>query len=356
MNRRALLMLLAITAGGTLLLVWLGGSAPAARASSLSREGGGVLAARRYLEETGTEVRLLDRPFAELTQREGVFVTLFPWQHGSASDDGDAIRNHVRGGGTLVLGYSGEAFGLSEQSLLESLSLSSSEARPRPPLNPLAWRRYVDETWELRPEDELTGTAALSVRAPRRLPAAPAGARVLHRGPGGAPAVFVARLGAGQVVVLPSEALANARLEGAGHAALLEWLRAQDERPWLVDEYHHGHVSPVATAATGPRRSLDLMIAHLLFVYGLLVLALAPRFGPAWREAPVIAGSTRGFLVSLGGLHARAAHHREAARLLVERAERWQPGRLTRQPEIDNPAALVGFARQIALRLRRRDS
>ena len=92
-------------------------------------------------------------------------------------------------------------------------------------------------------------------------------------------------------------------------------------------------------------------------LYALGLVVLARRFGPAWREAPVVAGSTAAFLRSLGVLHRQLGHHPAAARLLDERArildpnlpfpaETWVP--------VDDDSSLVTFARKLARAQRRR--
>jgi hypothetical protein len=93
---------------------------------------------------------------------------------------------------------------------------------------------------------------------------------------------------------------------------------------WTFDEFHHGLLAP-ADAAAGSGRSFDSYLLHVAFLYLLAVFAAIRRFGPAWSEPPVIAGSTAAFLVGLGGLHHRLGHHREGARQLVDRAREIDP-------------------------------
>ena len=55
------------------------------------------------------------------------------------------------------------------------------------------------------------------------------------------------------------------------------------------------------------------------------MLAVVRRFGPPWREPPVVAGSTASFLRGVGALHHRLGHHDAAAALLVERSRQLYP-------------------------------
>jgi hypothetical protein len=192
------------------------------------------------------------------------------------------------------------------------------------------------------------------VWVPRALPELGSGARVLYAGPSGEPVVaLLPRLG-GRVLVLPADALANARLELPGNADLLEALLRNLGRRWAFDEYHHGLV----TGEGGSRelgRAADLLLAHLVLLYLLAALALVRRQGPAWQEAAPLGGSAAAFLRGLGALHHRLGHHREAARLLLRRARELDPGlalppELERQAAAAGPQQLVAIAREVARR------
>jgi len=147
--------------------------------------------------------------------------------------------------------------------------------------------------------------------------------------------------------VLPADAFSNARLGHSGNADLLEGLRQQLGDHWTFDEFHHG-LRPAFTPATrGSQRVLLLYLLQLVFVYVLVAVALARRFGPAWREEPPAFGSAASFLVGLGGLHDRLGHQRAAAELLVSRA-RALDGRLVlpSASELDG-RDLLGLARRV---------
>jgi hypothetical protein len=162
----------------------------------------------------------------------------------------------------------------------------------------------------------------------------PDGAQVLFRDRDGRPAAFSYSRWAGRLVVLPASALSNARIAEDGNGDLLESLVAAFGSEWAFDEFHHGLVSPAAVATgTGATRALDLVLLQLALLYALAVLAVSRRFGPAWSEPRVVAGSAASFLRGVGALHHRLGHHRDAARLLVERARQMHPRVAFDEPE-----------------------
>jgi hypothetical protein len=307
------------------LAVTLGGRGSGASSSALSRDAGGWLAARRYLEARGAEVRLLDRSLQESSEDEGrlgpVLVLAFPWQQAIGEDDVQALGEHLRAGHTAVLAYSGEPLAHREERVLETLSLDTSEVRPGPPLHPLRWWSYHQEEWLLEaPEAEPIRVAAF-----RRAPIAPESAEVLYRDAEDRPLIFAYPLHRGKVVVLPAGVFANAWISGAGNADLLESLHGWLGDAWTFDEYHHGLVAAGAAAASPTKLAWDLFMTHLALIYVLGVIALGRRFGPAWRERPAAAGSTATFLRQVGALHHQLGHHAAAAELLVERARALDP-------------------------------
>ncbi len=355
MRRRRIWLLagLVVLLSGVAML--LGRSSGTARGSALSQGPGGWLAARRYLEARGVEVALLDRPLQQFGNR-GVLVLTFPWQLGGITDGGEALRDHLRRGGDLVVAYSGELGSLPEWIALDLVAGEPREVRT-PPLTPWAWRRFYREEWELRPTDALGSARPLRIGAPRFLPAAPKEAQVLYRGPEGEAAVFALRQLGGRIVVLPADLFANARLGGDGNADLLETLVARLGRRWTFDEYHHGLVAAGAAESAVPGPVVDLLLAHLALLYLLTAWVLARRFGPAWEEPPVIAGSTASFLLGLGGLHHRLGHHHHAAQSLLRRARELDrdlavPEAMERRAANADAGDLLDLARALA-RLRR---
>jgi hypothetical protein len=330
-----------------------------ARGSVLSRGPGGWLAARRYLEARGVRARLLDQPLDQL-QGGGVLVTAFPWQQGFLGNAGEQLEAHLRRGGTLVLAYSGDVPNAVERMVLLELGLSLHEVR-KATLNPLHWRRFTREEWELRVASGVTGLGEpVRIWAPRWAPLVPKRVQALYQGPGGELSVVVLAKHRGTIWLVPADAFANARLDSGGNADLLETLRQRLGDEWTFDEYHHGLTGrpTLETAALG--RTLDLILLHLAALYLAAVLALARPFGPAWSPPPVVAGSTGAFLLGLGAIHHRLGHHREAAKKLLARVRELDrlDGDVALLAGLDIQAAdagargLVALAREVARRRR----
>ena len=370
------------------------------RGSTISRGPGGWLAARRYLQARGARVTLISEPLARYVQEQsvepveagepaepagslelrdrsargepgqpiaplpprrqagpGVLALVFPWQAlpaAEAADLEEPIEAHLGRGGDVVLAYSGEASGAERL-----LDVWQWDRAGEVPLAPWRWWPFTHREWQLRPASGVPGAGGgggrpLRVWAPRALPQVGPAATVLFTTPEGKPAVAVYRYHGGRVVVLPADALSNARLGEAGNADLLETLLRNLGPRWAFDEYHHGLVTARASnPALG--RAADLLLAHLVLLYLLAVLALARRQGPAWREPATVAGSAATFLLGMGALHHRLGHHAEAAQLLLRRAReldrglRLPPG-LDRQAASAGPRELVEIARLVARR------
>lgn len=349
---------LATALGLVALLVLLAvlGSPGGAQSSVLSRDPEGWAAVRGYLGARGDETVLLRRPLDESVPGRGTLVLAFPWQQAAWDTEvPDAVRGHLGRGGDVLVAYSGSAASVAESLLLGELDLAPVPAREEPPLGPLAWRRHVREVWRLAPEAAAGPARELAVPALDRVPDAPASARVLYRSPTGRPVVFVVESGRGRVAAVPAAALANARLALPGNADLLETLRRSLPAPWSFDELHHGLAAPGAGVETAAQsRVLDLVLLHVLALYLLVVFTFARRFGPVWREAPVVTGSTAGFFLGLGALHHRLGHHADAARRLLARRRELDtdlrvPGEIDRRAEAGVDAdGLVDIARALA--------
>jgi hypothetical protein len=321
-----------------------------ARGSVLSRGPNGWLAARKYLEARGAKVALLDEPLGDFAGR-GVLVSSFPWQSGALAEAGEQIEAHLRRGGNVVLAYSGESGNAGEMVAFEGLGLRLGETR-KAVLNPLQWRQFAREEWDLRAAGDLSGAEPVRVWAPRWTPAIPKDARVVLRSPRGGPAGAVLKRYEGRLWLVPADAFANSRLANPGNADLLETLRRQLGDDWTFDEYHHGLAGPrpVESAALG--RTLDLILLHLALLYVVALLTLSRRFGPAWSEPPVMTGSAGSFLLGLGALPNRLGHHAGAAARLLERARELDRN-LVLPPDLDRRAAgagpreLVELAREV---------
>lgn len=355
-SRRSLLVAGAVLAVLIAVIAVLSAGGGEARGSALSRGPGGWLAARRYLEARGVRVRLLDSPLESFEGR-GVLVTTFPWQRGFVNREEDPLDSHLRHGGALVLAYSGDLGSPAEILALEGLGLSPHEVREAT-LNPLRWRRFAREEWDLRPAPGVEGAGEpVRVWAPRVAPRMPREARPVYQGPGDEVMIAALPRYRGTIWLVPADVFANARLGNPGNAALLETLRQRLGDDWTFDEYHHGLVGrvPVETEALG--RAMDLVLLHLAVLYLAALLALARPFGPAWREAPVVTGSAGAFLLGLGGLHHRLGHHRQAAERLLARVRELDrnltlPADLDRRAGSADARGLVALAREVARRRR----
>lgn len=333
---------LIMAAAGTLLL----GTQGEADSSSLSRTPGGWLAARRYLEEMGTRVVLVDHDLDEPVGA-GVLVLAFPWQRGSLDLDEawEGVENHLRGGGSIVIAYTERPEPM-QTALLARLGLGFDERRPRPPLDPRAWRAYAKEEWVLMAPPP-AAMREVRVSALREVPRPPTGATVLlHDGQQRANA-FVFPRHRGRVMVMPAEAFANVRVANPGNADFLESLRQDLGGPWWFDEYHHGLRAAPGPAQSGPQRALLLYVLQVGLVYALCAFAVVRRFGPAWREEVASGGSAATFLVGLGALHDRLGHHREAARLMVARAQELDPRVRLAGAEARDGKELLALARRV---------
>ena len=99
--------------------------------------------------------------------------------------------------------------------------------------------------------------------------------------------------------------------------------------------------------------------AQLALIYGVAVLALARRLGPAWRERPPLAGNAASFLLRLGALNHRLGHHRAGSELLLRRASELDR-RFAADAELvalagrGDAASLVEVGRRVARRQRDR--
>lgn len=344
-RRSGALLAVGIVAVFGLAAVVVTGKGVGADGSVLSHGSRGWLAARRYLEARATRVELIDGPLDQARLPAGMLVLVLPWQR-VASDDGlDTLDRRLQAGGTVLVAYSGSAFPAADETL-HVLGLDGFEPRGRPPLHPLRWRRYATEEWQLRGVGD--GPESVRMAAAERLPRPPEDATVLLRTESGDAAAFSYPRGRGRVVVVPADALSNGRIGEADNLALLEGLRSL-AGTWIFDEFHHGLTAAASPTAARSRRAFDFYILHIVFLYVLAVLAVVRRFGPAWTEPPVIAGSTASFLLGLATMHQRLGHHQRAASLLLDRARELDPAaRLPPEQEAADDTSLLALARGVA--------
>ncbi|MGV8039319.1 MAG: hypothetical protein AB2L07_04355 [Thermoanaerobaculaceae bacterium] len=122
------------------------------------------------------------------------------------------------------------------------------------------------------------------------------------------------------MVVLPAELLANCRLGQPGAVDLLEGLASALPGRWELDEWRHGLRPPAAVPQWTGSLAFDLLLVQLALVYAAAVWMLARPLGTPWRDEVAAQGSVASFLLSLGRLHDRLRHHREAGRAMAQRA------------------------------------
>ncbi|MDA8017719.1 MAG: DUF4350 domain-containing protein [Thermoanaerobaculia bacterium] len=315
-----------------------------ADSSTLSREGGGWWALWSYAKARGLDVERLDLPLdrvfpedgVETRAGSGVLVLGFPWQVGQQPGESDAVERHLRAGGTVLVTYRLDQFTELEPMWRILGADGTVILRSPPPASPRAWWHYRHERWALAPTEALPRGPVLELPATFAAPVAPPSARELYVADDtavrNAPLIWIQERLKGRVVVLPSDLLTNAELRRSANADFVETLIRHLEGPWWFDEYHHGLVDPALFAEGGGRAySWDLLLLHLALVYLLGAWALGRGFGAAWSEPPARHGSASNFLRSLGALHKKLGHHRDAARKLLDRSLDYRRG--ARRPE-----------------------
>lgn len=374
-------LLLALLLAFIALVLAPGGGADS---STLSRDGGGWWALWSYAQARGVAVERLDRPldqvypetgavpeFTTAREGDGVLVLGFPWQVGQRLGESDAVERHLRAGGTVLATYRLDQFSELEV-MWRVLGIDSQNTlREAPPIGPRTWWRYRHERWALRPSEALPRGPVLEVPAFFAAPAAPLSARPLYEQANpvvderseslrSRPLVWIHTWAKGRVVVLPSSLLSNAELRRAANADFVETLFAHLDGRWYFDEFHHGVVDPAMLAESegGQAYSWDLFLLHLGLVYLLGAWTLGRSFGAAWSDPPAHHGSAAAFLRSLGTLHQRLGHHREAAVKLLDRHRTYAGERGTEDDDVEHlrreaesvsgPNELLRFARRLA--------
>ena len=343
----------------------------AARGSAGSTLGQGASGWRgmfRVLESSGVEVHQLDRPVSERDsyfaslgstpsgpgRARGTVVVSFPWQRAGSLADEEALVQHLRAVGRLVVAYSGRQLAESEQELLHRMGLRHRRLASSTSLLPWVWWREqrpdTHRATELLPLEHAITSDRLHWIATSP---AEESAAVYARAEGGEPVVSSFPHLGGEVWLLPTSLFSNAYLSSPGNASLLLALGAQLSQPLLFDELHHGLVAAESATAAGSRRALDWMLGQLGLIYLLALLAFAWRFGPAWPARAAAFDSHRDFLVGLGGVHHRLGHEQEAIRSLVERVSAYAPSRLPIQdlPRLQQRAegrSLLWLARRLS--------
>ena len=298
-------------------LVLLGGQAGVA-GSTLSLAPAGWLGAAALLESWGVAVERWDRPLAELEATEAALVVVYPWQSLAPVDSGEL--QHLRAGGELFVGYTGQVLTALGLSLLDDLEISWTEEEPGR-LDPVGWWQERRQPMLLQPSSESELDPGLRIACERRQwwPRPTGGAQLWFADEHGHQGVwsFEPPQG-GRVTLIPAEVFSNALIGEADNSALLRTLLAGFDRV-VFDEFHHGLSADIEASGLRVGRVTDAFSVHLGLIYVLAAIGLAIPFGRAWPRRQVVSGSHKTLLVSVGRLHDRLGHHATAARKLVER-------------------------------------
>lgn len=347
--------------GGVLVLaslggLWLAGRGGAGGPSTHSAAPDGWLGAFLYLEETGTEPQRREASPGPSGEEE-TLVVAFPWSAHGLDLAWTGVEDHLRRGGTLLVGHSGgHRPGPGEIRWLRGLDVEIGASADRPPAAPWEWWSWARRDRLLEPAEGVRGEPLATGRS-RWRPAPPEGAEPWFVTEGGETAVAVWSRGRGRVVLFPAELLTNRRLREPAHRAFLESLRRAHPGPWSFDEYHHGwgEIRDAAAAGGSSREAWDRLLLQLVLIYGVAAWALAWRMGPPWPPEPEAAGGSGEFLRRLGRLHRELGHGAEAAERLLDRAKGLDP-RIRISEEQRRRAAtaddqqLLALAREIVTR------
>ncbi len=325
MKRAGIVMLIL-----ALLAVWLiafrtatvGADTP----SVYSRKARGLAAVYAYLKKRGIEAIPWERPLAELPRTPGALILAAPFESPVGDSDESAIRSWLNRGGSIVLLTSGDEPELAESRLFEIFRVPAAVVPPPPPLGYLAWRRWCLRDLRLtrspRAGEGIPGAAVVRAGSFRASPNA--AARILLEDPAGAPSEFLMHRGKGLVLVVNNASMwANAWIAQEGNLDQVEAslrLAAPSRAPVIFDEWHHGHQVVPATERSTVIGPFELLVAHLLLIYGLALWTLSRPAGPRHGSLSGGAPSVERSLFSLAALHRRAGHATESARLLVASA------------------------------------
>jgi len=337
MNRRLVFVLLLVL-GVAAAVLFVGVEPQTNRASAQVLRSRGLLAAARYLEVTGVEVQLWERPLDELSVAPGAsLVIALPMMVGLTGAELTALDRWRLGGGRVVVLTTGEEPKASDRELLNALDLYTAERGEGPPMWWFDWK-----DWATRQEpitSEAGWPSPVSIQ-PGRFATLPVGeAEVIYRGVENDPAVYrLAPPGWGEVVVVDNAtALGNRWLGEAENLALLERLFPAGS-PVFIDEWRQGY-SAIEVVDADVLTPSQLLLTHLALLYLAAIWTLSRPFGPPLRAAGVRRGSVSRDLLALASLH-RYSKHAEAAGQRLLDLVRTRAGR--RSQELGLPERFEG--------------
>ncbi len=335
---------------GLLLLLGLVVRPPELGPSTYGNQAQGLRSAHDYLQARGHAVRRWERPLDELPAADGVLVLAAPFERTWTEADRRALRQWLGQGGTVVLAASGAEPMLQERELFWTFDVELTEARRDGPLWWSDWVAWRGERVEVLPQrDSLP--SGVQLRREVWSPRPPLGAEPLYADAQGHPWIWRQSWRPGALIILANPSpLTNAGLVDPANLALLEALLATG-RTVTFDEFHHGHQSALTADLSSVLGPFELLMAHLLLLYGLALLVVSRPFGPVLPQLRDRAGSVSRDLEVLARLHRRAGHAREAGALLL-RVARERARRRGSHPELPESfeggeAELLALARKV---------
>ncbi len=357
-NRRVWLALLAACAGAALLALVLPAATPRGPISVNAGEDG-ARAAFLYLQRRGWDLRTWRRPLAELPLSEGgVLIISVPAGAPYAQADTDMLRRWLMVGGDIVVLLDPNQDAWRDRGVLDELDITRAKTAREAAPGALMDTLVGEVTLQPGPDDDWHVDGPVQMRAGVYASRPDPDDLRLAVNAAGDAAIIERTLHQGRVVVIEDRALlANAWFAraGTGNAALVEHVldRLDADRGVLLDEYHWGLREAVTDdAVVANRRSLDLLLAHLMLVYVLVAWTLGRRFGPARAPTPPPRTSVERDLAALGALHARAEHSAELGHVLVDAVARTTPPAAFAAADLagdldGSPASFLALARRI---------
>jgi len=349
--KRRLLVALGLVFAVAVALISVGVEDQTNRASAQVHRSRGLLAAARYLDATGAPTQRWERPLDELSvDPDASLVLALPMKNGLTEAEQSALTRWRIGGGRVVVLTSGDEPRASDQELLDLLDLFAVDRREEAPLWWFDWKDWATRRERLTsklgwPSPVVIQPGAYATRPLEEV-------EVLYRGPDGDPAVYRWRpSGWGEIVVVDNAtALGNRWLGEAENLALLERLFPAGQ-PVIFDEWRQGYSAVEVVDADAVLTPSQLLLAHLLLLYGAAIWTLSRPFGPPARDAGVRRGSVSRDLLALASLHRYGKHAEQAGQRLLELA-RERAGR--RVGELGLPEQfdggedeLIALARQV---------
>ena len=382
-NRRLWLAIVALIVGATLLSVSLPQMEPRGPITTNNRPEG-LEAAWRYLAARDWDVQSWQRPLSELPpDGSGVLVLAIPATRPYRQQDLDAVRRWLMVGGDVLLLLDGSApprpggwqildtLGVEMRSTFAQDDDEDETATPGGPEAPDDARSAgtiplpgtQTEIERAMRQEILLQPVSASADGPVRIRRVRLGVRPdpdetwMLRSADGRAGVRIRKHDRGRVAIVDDRSLLMngwfARADAGNPAAVESILARLDaDDGILYDEWHLG-IEDMATSApadSSGRRTLDLLLGHLLCLYAGIAWAIGRRFGPVRAPDPPPRTSVDRDLRALGALHTRAGHTEALGQRLLDLAHR-RANVPIELPETfsGGPADLLALARKVAV-------